>query len=197
MAWVASRISPAASHRAGSLWPIPKGKALRIAFVIPVVFAAAYGIAAFVGYVHFDWGFNELMGMLSPTIEERQIAPALEPFIPAIFFAMGSFALALARRGTTPFSRLHGIGLLGSTTAIIVAECFGSRFKVGVVTSFLWIYAGVGIAAWRWPTTDSAEEQLPHKSSRTATRSGVASRRDARATAVSRSRSRGGDEHTA
>ena len=85
-AWVASRISPSTSHRAGSLWPIPKGKALRIAFVVPVVFAAAYGIATLVGYVHFDWGFNELMGLLSP-IEQRQVDPALEPFMPMIFFA--------------------------------------------------------------------------------------------------------------
>jgi hypothetical protein len=88
-AWMASRSSPSTSHRAGSLWPIPKGKALRIAFVIPVVFAAAYGIATQVGYVHFDWGFNELMGLLSPIIEGRQIDPALEPFMPAIFFVMG------------------------------------------------------------------------------------------------------------
>jgi len=76
----------------------------------------------------------------------------------AIFLALGGFALVLSRRGTTLFSKLHGIGLLGTTTAILVAECFGSRFKVGVVTCFLWIYAGVGIAAWRWPAKESAEE---------------------------------------
>ena len=86
-AWAASRISPSTSHRAGSLWPIPKGKALRIAFVVPVVFAAAYGVATLVGYVHFDWGFNELMGLLSPIIEQWQIDPAWEPFMPMILFA--------------------------------------------------------------------------------------------------------------
>jgi O-antigen ligase len=73
------------------------------------------------------------------------------------FVAMGVFGLTLAWKGSTLFSRTQGVAILGAALAMLVAEAFGSRFKIGTVTAFLWMYAGVGIAAWRWPVTESDE----------------------------------------
>lgn len=91
-ALAASAISRSKTHSAGSFWPIPKGKALRIAVVTPLAFAAVYAVASVAGIVHFDWGFNELMGIVPPT-EEMHVDPAIVPMLPSIIAVM---ALALS-----------------------------------------------------------------------------------------------------
>ncbi len=82
--------------------------------------------------------------------------PGLALYV-ATFLGIALFGLALARGGSTLFARSQGVGLLGAALAMMVAECFGSRLKVGTVTAFLWMYAGVAIAAWRWPAKESTE----------------------------------------
>jgi len=78
-------------------------------------------------------------------------------FYLSIFVALAAFGLRLAWSGTSAYSRAHGVGLLGSAVAMAVAEGFGSRLKVGSVTAFLWMYAAVGIACWRWPAGEAEE----------------------------------------
>jgi len=86
-AFAASAISRSTSYPAGSLWPIPKAKALRIAVATPLVFAAVYTVASLAGVVRFDWGFNELMAIVTPT-EELHVDPAIVPMLPNIFAVM-------------------------------------------------------------------------------------------------------------
>jgi O-antigen ligase len=76
------------------------------------------------------------------------------------FISLGAFGFMLAIRGATLFTRSHGVGILGAALAMVVAEAFGSRFKIGTVTAFLWMYAGVGVAAWRWPAQESVESAI-------------------------------------
>jgi O-antigen ligase len=80
--------------------------------------------------------------------------PGLALYV-STFVGIAIFGLTLAWRGSTLFSRSHGVGLLAAALAMMVAEAFGSRLKVGTVTAFLWMYAGVAIAAWRWPARES------------------------------------------
>ncbi len=135
-AWGASSISPSTSHRAGSLWPIPKGKAFRIAFAIPVVFAAAYGVATLVGYVHFDWGFNELMGLLSPIIDQWQIDPALEPFMPMILFAE-ALVLSIVL-GPTAYAAMMLCNEYGWRGYLLPRLMPLGRWPAYVITGLLW-----------------------------------------------------------
>lgn len=135
-AWAASRVSPSTSHTAGSLWPIPKGKAFRIAFVVPVVFGAAYGIATLVGYVHIDWGFNELMGMLSPIIEQWQIDPAWDPFMPMILFAEALvFSIVLGPTGYAAMMLANEYGWRGYLLPRLMPL---GRWPAYVITGLLW-----------------------------------------------------------
>jgi O-antigen ligase len=75
-----------------------------------------------------------------------------------VMVALGLLGRSLRRRGSTPFDRAHGAALIAAALALMVSECFGSRFKIGPVMTFLYLYAGVAAAALRWPESSSSPE---------------------------------------
>ncbi len=85
---IAARVSKTPGYARGALWPIPKLAALRMAVVIPILFAAAYAIPAAAGLLKPDWSLSELMARL-PFAEQYQLPEALAARLPQVYLVSG------------------------------------------------------------------------------------------------------------
>jgi hypothetical protein len=100
---VASRVSVTPAYPRGTLWPMPKLTVLRMACVIPLLFAAAYCLPWALGLLTPDWTLSELISML-PFAERYQLPAALAGRMPLICLA-GGIALSVVL-GPTAYALL-------------------------------------------------------------------------------------------
>jgi len=134
-AWIASGLSASGSYRAGPVWPIPKGPALRMTFGMPIVFGVAYGIASLAGFTRFDWDFGELMGLLT-SVEQLHVEPQLAPLVPKFFFVMG-LVLAIVL-GPTAYAVMMLGNEYGWRGYLLPRLMPLGRWPAYVVTGLLW-----------------------------------------------------------
>lgn len=138
-AWVGGRIIPRPEFAAGTLWPIPIVRALRIACAIYLGFVIVFLITTAVGFTHPDWRIGSLLSKIS-AYPELQAAVHSKAMLPTLFllfaggvvFVVAPTAYAVLMLGVTygwfgyllprlmPLGRWAAYGILGVAAGISV-----------------------------------------------------------------------------
>jgi len=105
-AFLARRLSPAPGYAAPEILDIPRGLALRLALITPLIFAGIYLAGTILGFSRPDWRMGELMAQIQ-SANELSLPLHLRLVYPLLIFVIGM--VITTALGPT----LHAIALLG------------------------------------------------------------------------------------
>lgn len=152
-AFVATQAAPNAGLRLAPAWPVPFGAALRVAVLVPIIFAAFYTITTFLGWTEVQWNLGVLVNRLTSLSNEFQLPPltpevaAMIPVValtagPLISIALGLTLFAAIAWGSEagwrgylmprllPLGRVPAYGIVGALWALwfmpLIVSWYGS-----------------------------------------------------------------------
>jgi uncharacterized protein len=105
-AWIASKASARPDLPKPALLNVPKGAAIRIGLMIPVLFALLFLATTIIGFTRPDWRVSELMATL-PSAQELQLPPPMQATYPFIILGI-TFVVSIGLGPT-----LYALGFLG------------------------------------------------------------------------------------
>jgi len=138
-AFVAGQAVPHSSHEWATVWNVPVGQAIRIAVVVPCVFALIYGLTALFGWTDLQWRMGTLMTQLDAVVAgmtHAPLPPGLAAILPAILLVIGTILSAVL--GATLFALMALGSELGWRGYLLPRLLPLGRFPAYLLTGVLW-----------------------------------------------------------